>query len=118
VIFFFINLLPLSPVPCSNDPDYALSHGKADRHDATLYLSKAEKTMFIPAVVQVLNDNTLSIGKCVLSFIERNPVLFYVLCILEVIPFKVRPLHGDNVIRMQSIVNHQIQREDACWLIF
>ena len=82
VIFFVINLLPLSPVTCSNDPDSAFSIGKADRHDAALYLAKAEKTIFLPAMIQVLNDNTLSIGKGVLSIIERNSVLFRVLCIL------------------------------------
>jgi len=72
MIFFFINFLPLSPVTCSNDPDYTFSIGKADSHDATLYLAKAEKTIFTHAMIQVLNDNTLSIGKGVLSFIERN----------------------------------------------
>jgi len=74
VIFFFINLLPLSPVTCSNDTDYAFSKGKADRHDATVYLAKAEKSIFIHAMIQVFNDNTLIIGKGVLSFIERNSV--------------------------------------------
>ena len=49
------------------------------------YLTEAEKTIFFPAVIQVLNDNTLRIGKGVLGFIERNPVLFPVLYILEVI---------------------------------
>jgi hypothetical protein len=79
VIFFVINLLPLSPVTCSNNPDYAFSNGKADRHDAALYLAKAEKTIFIPAVIQVLDDNTLRIGKGVLGFIERTPC-FSVFC--------------------------------------
>jgi len=105
VIFFVINLLPLSPVTCANDPDYAFSNGKADRHDATLYLAKAEKTIFILTVIQVLNDNTLRIGKGLLGFIKRNSVLFRVLCILEVIPFKVRWFHGANVILTHAIVN-------------
>ena len=108
VIFFFINLLPLSPVTCSNDPDYAFSIGKADSHDAALYLAKTEKTIFIPAVIQVLNDNSLTIGKGVLCFIERNTVLFHVLCIFEVIPFKVWCFHGANVIRSHAIVNRNI----------
>lgn len=105
VIFFVINLFPLSPITRSNDPDYAFSLGKADRHDASLYLAKAEKTIFIHAVIQVLNDNTLRIGKGVLGFIERNSVLFSVLCILEVILFKIRWSHGNNVIRTHAIVN-------------
>ena len=107
VIFFLINLLPLSPVTCSNDPDYAFSIGKADRHDAAFYLAKAEKTIFIPAVIQVFDDNMLRIGKGVLGFIERNPVLFRVLCILEVIPFKVRWFYGAYVIRTDAIVNRK-----------
>ena len=109
LIFFFINLLPLSPVTCSNDPDFAFSYSKADRHYATLYISKAEETIFISAVVQVFNDNTLIIGKRVLGFIERNSVLFYVLCILEVIPFKVGWFNDANVIRTKAIVNLYIQ---------
>jgi hypothetical protein len=79
VIFFDINLLPLPPVTCSNDPDSAFSNGKADCHDTALYLNEAEKTIFLPAVIQVLNDNTLRIGKGVLGFIKRNPVLLPVL---------------------------------------
>jgi hypothetical protein len=74
MIFFVIKLLPLSPVTCSNDPDSAFSIGKANSHDAALYLAKAEKTIFVPVVIQVLNDNTLRIGKGVLGFIKRNPV--------------------------------------------
>ena len=68
LIFLLINLFPLSPVTGSNDPDYAFSIGKADRHDAALYLTKAEKTIFIYAVIQVFNDKTARIGKGVLGF--------------------------------------------------
>ncbi len=108
VIFFVINLLPLFPVSCSNDPDYAFSISKASRHDAAFYLAKAEKTAFILAVIQVFDDNTLGIGEGVLlGFIERNSMLFHVLCILEVIPFKIRWFHGANVIRMHAIVNRE-----------
>jgi len=56
-------------------------------------------------VIQVLDDNTLGIGKGVLGFIERNSVLFRVLCILEVIPFKVRWFNGANVIQTDAIFN-------------
>jgi hypothetical protein len=107
-IFFFINLLPLSPVTCTNDPDRAFSVGKADRQDAALYRAKAEKTIFIYAVIQVFNDNTARIGEGVLGFIERNPVFFPVLCILEIIPFEVWLFYGANEIQTPAIVNGRI----------
>jgi len=109
VIFFLINLLPLSPVTCTNDPDRAFSVGKADRHYAALYLAKAEKTIFIYAVIQVFNDNAVRIGKGVLGFIERNSMYFLVLCILEIIPFEVWLFHGANVIRTHAIVNGYVK---------
>jgi hypothetical protein len=43
-----------------------------------------------------------------LGFVERDPVLFRVLCILEAIPFKVpRYFHGVNVIQTHAIVNRK-----------
>jgi len=82
VIFFFIDILPLSPVTGPNDPNDAFSVGKTDRHDTAFYLAKAEKPIFISAVIQVINDDPLRIGEGVLGFIERNAVLFNVLYIL------------------------------------
>jgi hypothetical protein len=112
VIFLLINLLPLSPIACSNDPDSSFSNGKADRHDTALHLAEAEKAIFIPAVIQVFNDNTLKIGKGILGFIERNSVLFLVLCILGVVPFKVRWFYVANVIRTNTIVNRRARAEE------
>jgi hypothetical protein len=40
-----------------------------------------------------------------LGFIERNAVLFLVLNILIVVPFKVQRSHGANVIQSPAIVN-------------
>src|SRR5665647_396836 len=67
-------------------------------------LPKQKKRSSSPPCSKSSIDNTLMISKGVLGFIERIPVLFRVLCILEVIPFKVRQLHGANVIRTHAIV--------------
>ncbi len=71
-------------------------------------LPKQKKRFSSPPVIQVLNYNSLTIGKGVLCFIERNSVLFDVLCIFELIPFKVWFFHGANVIRSHTIVNRNI----------
>jgi hypothetical protein len=76
LIFFVINPFPLSPVTCSNDSDSAFSDGKADGHDAALYLAETEETIFRFAVIQILNNDATRIGKGVLGFMEGNLVLF------------------------------------------
>lgn len=70
-----------------------------------IYFAKTEPSLFIFAVIQILNNKTSFIPKRFLGFFKRYAVFGDVLPILAFVPFKIRCFHDTNVIQKNLFVN-------------
>jgi hypothetical protein len=94
-----IDLSTFAPVSRSDDTDSFFSIGEPDREDsfASLIQTNAEEPIFFRAVRKVIRYQTMGIEKRMLRFVERNPVLPFVLEAFGVIPFEIRFSHGPRI---------------------
>ncbi len=107
-IFLLINPSSFSPIAGTDNPDSAFSHGEPDCHDGAVDSADTEKTLFVFAMVQILNDDTVPVSKNILRFVKRNTMLQPVSTILAVVPFHIECFHLTNVIQKITLVKSEI----------
>jgi hypothetical protein len=93
-IRLLIDFLSFAPIPCSDDSNSFSPIRKTNRHDFLIDFSKTIITLFTSAVCLIDCNNTLGIGKRILSHFEREAVLSLVKLVLGFIPFKARVSQG------------------------
>ena len=59
-------------------------------------------------MIQILNDDTVRVGKNILRFVKRNTMLQAVSTILAVVPFHIGCFHLTNVIQKVTLVKAEI----------
>ena len=88
LIFVFIYFPPFSPISGSKYPDNIASICKSHGHYSFADTSNAIESIFLSAVINVFDNNSLWIKKGVLSYWKRYIVFGLILIILFSIPIK------------------------------
>ena len=73
-----IYIFPFPPISGANNSDFVFSVGKPNRHNSARDPAKAIKSLFITAVLNILQNDTVMIQKRKLCQGKRNTMFFLI----------------------------------------
>gem|GEM_PF-6075800 len=103
-IFLLIYFSTFSPIASTDYSYFSAAHSKADGHYFFTDFTNTKEPLFVAAMVKILKNDSMGIGKSILRLVERNTVLQPVGYIFLFIPFKIRCIHFANVIQKNTFV--------------